>query len=393
MLHSFAGISLARLRRLSVAAVTIASRHQPPAPTFRSISAQGFLFVAAMAGISSVAWAGGAEFAGSATSADGKTTATGNFEYNTQNNFGQTVLSQANAAALGLGTLDAATGVFTPNNDPSTGKPPIASDEKNNGTVHGYVYKDITIKVTGSDGKACSFKQDIFVAKNQAGANKVWASDNTLNAAWINAMKGGIFGAGATAKAFWPSIPPADAKPAKKAIDDNPSSDSRETFDVQLRGNDGTSNTLPMVYESGADFTYIPLAEAQALDLTLSPSPVDLSSLDPDDLAALSMDDLDEDGQTLFYEAVLPSLDDAFGLAPAQDDLTVLISDNANSEFGVLGANALGNYAYYSQVDPSNPDGSGEDEFLAAVPEPTSLAILGVALAGFGFARRHRNTI
>jgi hypothetical protein len=334
----------------------------------------------------------GAEFAGSATSADGKTSVTGNFEYNTQNNSAQTILSQTNAAGLGLGTLDAKTGVFTPNKDPVTGMVPALA-MKNNGAVTGYVYQNITVSATGSDGKSCSFKQDIFVAANQAGGNKPFASDNTLNVAWINAMKGAIFGAGANAKGFWPSNPPAPAAPAKKLIDDNPASDSRETFQFDLQGNGGLSDTLQMMYESGINLTVIPQAVALLLGLSISTTPVDLSLLDPSGLASLELDDLDEDGQTLFFEAVLPSLDDGFGLAPAQSDLTVLISDDANSEFGVLGANALSDYAYFSAVDTSNPDGSGEDEFLVAVvPEPTTFALLSISAVLLAFRLlRHRS--
>lgn len=342
-----------------------------------------FSWIGWFSAITSPAWAGGAEFNGTATSADGKTTTpTAKYEYNTQNN-NLTVISIDTAVALGLGTFDKTTGVFTPNNDPSTGKAPPA-DMFNRGTVTGYDYQNITITITGSDGNPCPFKlSKVFVTKdNKTGANGVWSNDNTLNVDYINGIKGSIFGAGTNAKGFWPATPPADAKPASKKVD--VTGDTRATFNFQLQGNNGSSNILPSLYESGTDNTYIPLAEAQALDLTLSSSPVDLSVLDPSDLATLIKDDLNSDGQTLFFEAVLPSLDDAYGLAAPNVDLTVLVNDDANSAFGILGADALADYANYSQ-----PDGT---QFLAVVPEPSSFAVLGTALAGLGFVRRRRNT-
>jgi hypothetical protein len=351
--------------------------------SYRSLAGRliglGLFLIGAVGGIPPCAK--GATFTGSAISFDGKTTVPASFLYDTGNISNATILSQATAVALGLGTLNGA-GVFTPNNDPATGMAPPAGT-LNKGAITGFIYQGLKISATGSDGKPCTYGQNIFVVRDQVGANAAIATRNILNVFWINAMKGAIFGGGTNAVAFWPKNPPAAEAPAIRLLDDNPTSDARETFNFNLGGNKGTSNTLRMVYGSDEDLTIIPLAEAQALDLTLSQVPVDLSVLHPDGFASLSVDNLDEDGQTMFFEAVLPSLDDAYGLAAPQTNLTVLVSDNANSEFGVLGADALGEYAYYSRLDPSNPDGSGEDEFLAAAPvyEPSTLLLLGTCLA------------
>jgi hypothetical protein len=343
---------------------------------------------AAIAALSSAAWAGGSEYDGSASSSDGKKTSTGKFEYNTQNN-GNSVISQDTAVALGLGTLDGS-GVFTPNKDPSTGKAPKDFNH-NNGSITGYVYADITITVTGSDGKKCTYKGPVEVVKDRVGGNKAWAKDNTLGTDWINNVKGAIYGAGDKAQAFWPRDPPKKKKTSSKTtFDINPTNDSRLTFDFKLGGN-GATTILPMVYETGTDFSYIPFSVAQALHLTLSPSPVDLSVFAPEDLRTLQVDQFDENNQTQFYQATLPSLDDVGGIASTQFNLTLFVNDDANSQFGILGTNALSHYAYFSQIDPSDPDGIGQS-VLAGVPEPRVWITLLLGFGMVGLVARRRST-
>jgi hypothetical protein len=300
------------------------------------------------------------------------------FRYDTENGLGGTVISQACAQMLALGTLNA-DGTFTA----PAGTP---MSNPNNGAYHFWEFSNITVTVTDSNGNACAVKQDIRVARDQVGADKVVAGLNVLNQVWINSAGACLGGAGAAAKGFWNPgwTPPAPPKKADAGSSTDPTTGYVHQTVPFTAGSGLATVTVPMIYQSLSDFTFIPQSVAAALGLVPSGS-IDLSLSHQGTLDALDFDGLRNDGQTVYQTAFLPLL--SAGLGDAQSGM-VLIADDANSSFGVLGG------AFATIFGYANGAGTGGNDLLftpGPVPEPASLALVLCGFASLALVHRGRS--
>jgi len=330
--------------------------------------------------------------------------AVANWTYDTGNGADGSFLDPTIAQQLGLGTWDAKAGVFT------APKGTVTANFNNN-LLSTYCFTDVMVSAVDSKGNNCVVKQTVYVIQNRDGdamgvgkQNSVLENLNVLNAGWINDAKAGLFGAGAKATGRWP-VDPAKVGIIIKAQDATALADA-QTGTIQQIFNPtvmtGTGSTgVGMLFSSASNYTFLTRSQAAALGLTVTGS-IDLAATDPQSLAALMLSDQDQVNQTIFDTAVINAID-LFGTSNPDDLLRsasgqVLILDDENSAFGILGADFVGSLgqqiAYFTRTSPT-----GTDQFLLIIPEPASLVLMLIGGAGLGFRRmstrraRRRETV
>jgi hypothetical protein len=283
----------------------------------------------------------------------------------------QTILSRACAMMLGL--LDKngnpvgmpATKGFNP-------IPKAKPADPQTYTYNTYVFPNVNVTATGTDGKACSAPTTVYVSQT----NDSLGGKSLLGDPWqvtVNAMYGAK-----NKTATWMTPPPPAPAPKKEAV---PKTDSKTGDIKQVEtgvgfSSSGNTATSDMVVYSGADYSFIPQTVAAELGATPIGS-VDLSSTDPDLLLDMGIGDMNGDGQTVFPEIQVDS--STLGIGPPGSVTDLLVNDNINSDFGIIGDNLLQGTDGVNGLLYVSDDGTGNSAlYYTPVPEPASFSLLAI---------------
>ena len=333
--------------------------------------------------------------------------------YDTGNGLPASIITPDQAQTLGLGSFNAATGVFTPN---GTVAPTVVLANKN----HLAFYSFPGAIVTGIDSKKNSCPATIPIAVVTArGAtmvpdpakpgmmilagdgNSAFLNQDILNQAWIRQVMGASFGAGATAVYRWPIDPTKlgaiQSTNNAVAVADSTTGVTQQVVQAQVLGSNGNALAAGMVYNSASNLTFLTQAQANALHLAVT-GQVDLSVMDPATLAAINLAQQNPLGETVFDAVSLSSID-LFRTGSPSDLLTsstgeALVLPSGDSDFGVLGADFVGSLGQRVSYFPG-AGSSGNDLFvLTAAPEPAAylqLAFGGLFAVLCGVTSRRRS--
>lgn len=98
----------------------------------------------------------------------------------------------------------------------------------------------------------------------------------------------------------------------------------------------GTTQQLDMVYATGVNYSFIPAHTATALHAK-NVGEIDLAQKDPEVPKHLGLYNMNQTGQTKFQMVQVDKFD--LGVGPAGGSVTVLVLDDKNSDFGIIGLN------------------------------------------------------
>lgn len=307
----------------------------------------------------------GITVAGSATK--GGNTASGQLLFDPGADF--SVVSRAWATTLGL--LDGSGNPVGHTGD-------LGANRKPNGTFtyEFWCFDGVSLKATDSNGNDCSATQTVYVSKT----NDFIAGQNILGIPWQKAVDLGY--RAKTAKLTWPVTPP--PPPAKTAVAkvDTRSGLTHPVFDVSFTLG-GATAAADLRAHLGFGYTIIP----QKVALTLGVVPtgqIDLLGQDPQAWSSLALSDQVITDQAVFPTGMIDQFD--IGIGPPGSSIEVLISDDRNSDFGIMGDNLLqgelvGSTFLFTAID---------DTIWFNVPAPG--AALPLAMLAIWAARRRRAT-
>lgn len=280
----------------------------------------------------------------------------------------QTLLSRACATMMGL--LD------------GTGMPAAGTPMKNfnDGEVQTWCFDTVALACTDNFGNICVASTTMYVSKN----NDSWATSNLLGRDWRKAVKGQWDDE--TEKVRWPKAAAAPAKPAVPK-NDNPGGGVKRVYE-DVRFFNGTNSAFcDMTYMTGSPYTILPQSVAAALGV-IPMGTVNLPVNELDLYTRLAIAEQNLGHQVNFQLGLVQGFD--FGLGPLGGPIQVLISNDSNSRFGVMGSNFFsGGSPDFGYIHQEDFDDQGNDAILyGPVPTPGAATVLG--LAGLLAARRRR---
>ena len=279
----------------------------------------------------------------------------------------QTLLSRECAIKMGL--LNA------------MGMAPMGTPMKNfnDGEVQTWCFDTVALAATDNFGNVCVASTTVYVSKN----NDSWGTSNLLGRDWRKAVKGQWDDETETVR--WPKAAAAPAKPAVPKTDRD--GGVRRVYENVQLFNGGNGATLDMTYMTGSPYTILPQSVAAALGV-IPMGTVNLPINEPDLYTRLAMAEQNLGHQVNFQLGLIQGMD--FGLGPQGGPIQVLISNDSNSRFGVMGANFFsGGSPSFGYIQQEDYDDQGNDAILfGAVPTPGAATLVG--LAGLLAARRRR---
>ncbi|MFN0012299.1 MAG: hypothetical protein ACKVS8_11725 [Phycisphaerales bacterium] len=280
----------------------------------------------------------------------------------------ETLLSRACATMMGL--LD------------GTGMPAAGTPMKNfnSGEVETWCFDTVALASTDNFGNVCVASTTMYVSKNADS----WGSTNLLGRDWRKKVKGQWDDETETVR--WPKAAAAPAKPAVPKTD-NDGGIKRVYEDIRFFNGPNTT-FLDMTYMTGSPFSFMPLQTA--IELGATPiGTVDLFNAFPDVYTRLAIAEQNLSRQTSFQLVEVQGFD--FGLGPIGGTRQFLVSNDQNSQFGIMGNDFFQtpgstDFGYIHQEDF---DDLGNDAILfGAVPAPGVSAL--ACVAGVVAARRRR---
>lgn len=234
----------------------------------------------------------------------------------------QSFLSRACATALGL--MADADGDGTP--DAAAGSQPF-----NGGDIQTWCFTNVAFGATSSRGQVCTNTTTVYVSKKAGDA----ADDDILGVPWQNRVDACY--RARNEETSWPWEAPAGAaKPLVPKSDT--SGEVKPVLETTMVGPGGDASPVDLVPFAGASRSIIPQSVASALGAP----PIDtvcLEAVDPDLLESLRTGSMLLGGQTCFDVVMIEIVD--LGLGPVLGPVPVLVSDDLNSQFGVLGDDLL----------------------------------------------------
>lgn len=301
------------------------------------------------------------------------------FEYDTENG-GAVILSWECAKDLGLGTINTN---GTPGTGDDTFDPPAGTPDgnTNGGAITFWKFSSIIICVTGTNMIECCDTLNVWVVKTKTGGNKPFYKKGLLNKKWINGVKACSSGAGSKLIVKWkPGVGPWKLEEPKSTTTekkDTKTGETKKVVDIEVGGDLGRLS-FPMIYGSVFDWTIIPRSIAEKIGL----SPIDVINLEDESESTwrgLQSAYMNSTGQVEFEVAELPQLSTMLG--PDQSG-KVLISNDENSDFGILGGDFMDDYAY--SIDPKT--GANVLGYLLDMKSTEELETRTQNPAGFAFS-------
>ncbi len=285
-----------------------------------------------------------------------------------------TIVSRSCATMMGL--LD------------SSGNPvgSSGSSTANNGALSFWCFSDISVVAIGTNGVVCgTIPAMVYVSKT----NDYPGMHSTLGTNWMQGVGGTHITVDASGAQTATWMQPKSH--AGSYIDSDPTIDHKSGIIQQVYAATLTSAqttiVASMVVSMGAAYSVIPQHLATSLGLSVIGS-VDLSVADPDFLESMQLASMDLTGQTIFNVVQVPSV--YLGIGQPGTMVDFLVSNDDNSDFGILGANALQAAIAGDNLFDLGINQDGTSTLTYAVPEPGTFILLSLGLGGLAVFRRLR---
>ncbi|MCA9293280.1 MAG: hypothetical protein KDA20_05645 [Phycisphaerales bacterium] len=246
-----------------------------------------------------------------------------------------TIISRAAATCLGLltdsdgdGKPDAAT-----NADPI----PFNKDADGNAEWNAWCFDGIGLKVNDSEGNECVDTGRVYVSD----AAGFWGNQNLLGKTLRKRFKGSWDDE--TEKVKWRETKPGNVSDNNKDVkekEDPASGKTKRVIEGTTFHNFTSAVTIDCVVQLGMDWTVLPQHVVNELGGGLPIGFINLPIQDPTAAALLSSSNSNPTRQQVFEIVQIELVQlDLVGCDPIP--VQVLVSNDANGDFGVLGANAL----------------------------------------------------
>ncbi len=195
-----------------------------------------------------------------------------------------------------------------------------------------WCYENVWISCKDSDGDSCLGITTVYVSKS----DDVWALNDNLGKEIRQKFRGQFDEV--TRKVNWQTQYPDPLMFVSAWSElDSQSNATKFVQDVVL-GHAGGTATAPMAYASGAEYSFVRCSVADALGARTIAT-INLVNLSPSTYTSLIDGWQVVSGQVFFDVVQIDTLD--LGVGPVQHDVILLVSEDANSDFGVIGNDLL----------------------------------------------------